>query len=174
MLILVIAIVGLVATVGIVVVLNGREIVRPLEIQNPTGSRGTAFVVFRPGLTSFNEDVVNAYIRGLIHSDWRVAVTTSSQQTPTNVTVYDFIVLGCPTNGDMPHQSMLDYLARVNFGGKPVVLILTSGGDGLTSMGHLRNATIDANGTVLSELRYQLLQSNATDSAYAAGDAITP
>jgi len=172
MLLLVITITGLFATAGIVLALNSREIVRAVEVRNPTGSKGTVFVVFRPGVTGFNEDIVNAFIRGLIASDWRVEVTTSSQQTPTNVTAYNIIVLGTPTNGGKPHQSMLDYLARVNFGGKSVILILTSGGDGLDSMGYFRDATINANGTVLTELRFQLFEAGAADRAYTAGTEV--
>jgi flavorubredoxin len=173
MLLFVITIAGLVTTAAIVLGLNSREIVRDVEIRNPTGSKGTVFVLFRPGVTGFNEDIVNAFIRGLIQSDWRVEVTTSSRQTPTNVTAYNLIVLGAPTNGGKPHQSMLDYIARVNFGGKSVVLILTSGGDGVASMGYFRNATINANGTVLSELRFQLFESGAADRAYTAGTEVT-
>jgi flavorubredoxin len=173
MFVFVITIAGLLTTAATVIGLNSREIVRDVEIQNPTGSKGTVFVVFRPGVTAFNEGIVNAFIRGLIQSDWRVEVTTSSQQTPTNVTAYNLIVLGAPTNGGKPHQSMLDYLARVNFGGKQVVLILTSGGDGVASMGYFRNATINANGTVLSELRFQLFDAGAADRAYTAGTEVT-
>jgi flavorubredoxin len=169
-----ISIIGLIASTMIVVSLNSAEIIRDVEIQNSDGSKGTVFVVFRPGLTSFNEDVVNGFIRGLVDSDWRVEVTTSSQQTPTNVTNYDLIVLGSPVNGDQPHQSMQDYLTRVDFDGKPVLLILTSaGGPTETAIGRFRNATLNANGLVLNELQFGILETDAIDRAYTAGTEIS-
>jgi flavodoxin len=100
--------------------------------------------------------------------------TTSSQQTPTNLTSYDLIVLGSPINGDQPHQSMQDYLTRVDFDGKPIVLILTSGGGPTeTGMGRFRNATINANGLVLDELQYGIFETDAIDRAYTAGTEIS-
>jgi flavorubredoxin len=169
----IIVIAGLITTSMIVVGLNGMEIVRDVTIQNPDGATGTAFVVFRPGLTSFNENVVNEYIRGLVASDWRVEVTTCSQQTPTNVTTYDLIVLGSPVNGGKPHEAMLAYLARADFEGKPVVLILTSGGLGGTGLDYFENATIDANGIVISALQFQIFESDAGSRAYTAGTEIS-
>jgi len=163
---------GLIATAGIVVSLNGREIVRDVEVRNPDGSKGTVFVVFRPGVTSFNEEIVNEFIRGLTDSDWRVEVTTSSSQTPTNVTTYDLVVLGSTTNGGKPHEAMLAYLARADFEGKPVILILTSGGTGEPSIDYFRNATIDANGVVHSEFRFQIFELDARSRAYTAGTEV--
>ena len=172
-LICVISVIGMIATSVTVVSLNSREIVQDVEIRNPDGTNGTVFVVFRPGVTSFNQDIVNEFIRGLLDSDWRVEVTTSSPETPTNVTAYDLIVLGSPVNGGMPHQSMLDYLARADFGGKPVVLILTSGGEDGPGMSYFENATMDANGVVLSEFQYTIFEAGAGNMAYTAGTEIT-
>jgi len=157
----------------IVTSLNSVEIVRDLEVQNPDGTTGTVFVVFRPGLTGFNEGVVNDFVRGLVDSDWRVEVTTSSSETPTNVTAYDLIVLGSPTNGAKPHASMLEYLTRVDFLGKPVVLILTSGGLGGTGLDYFRNVTIDANGVVLTTLQFAIFEGDAGSRAYTAATEIS-
>lgn len=160
-------------SIVVITALNSPEIVRDVEVRNPTGSTGTVFVVFRPGVTSFNEYIVNEFIRGLTDSDWRVEVTTSSQQTPTNLTTYDLIVLGAPTNGGKPHQAMLAYLTRVDLEGKPVVLILTFGVTGEAPIDCFRNATIDANGFVHSEFCFQLFEVGAGNRAYTAGTEIT-
>lgn len=166
----VIVIAGLITTTVVVVGLNSREIIRDIEIRNPEGATGTAFVVFRPGVTSFNEDIVNEFVRGLVDSDWRVEITTTSAEAPTNVTAYDLVVLGSPVNGAQPHQSMQDYLARANFQGKPIVLILTSGGeDSSDAMGVFGDATEDANGVVHSELPFWIFDSGALGRAYTAG-----
>ena len=156
----------------LVIALNSREIVQDLVIQNPDGSKGSVFVVFRPGLTSFNEDIVNEFVRGLVDSDWRVEVTTSSQQTPTNVTTYDLIVLGSTVNGAKPHESMLAYLTRVDFEGKPVVLILTSGFVGGPGIEAFENATNDANGVVISAMQFQIFEADARSRVYTAGTEI--
>ncbi len=169
----VITMIGLIATSVTVVSFNSREIVQDLEIRNPGGTNGTVFVVFRPGVTSFNQDIVNEFIRGLVDSDWRVEVTTSSPETPTNVSTYDLVVLGSPVNGAKPHQSMLDYLARANFSGKPVVLILTSGGEDGPGMIYFENATMDAQGVVLSEFQYTIFEAGVGNMAYTAGTEVT-
>jgi len=148
--------------------------IRELEIQNPDGATGTVFVVFRPGVTGFNEGVVNEFVRGLVDSDWRVEMTTTSIETPTNVTGYDLIVLGTPVNGGQPHAAMIEYLTRVDFLGKPVVLIVTSGGDSAEpAFNVFRNATINANGTIHGEFHAWLLESNAASRAYTAGTDVT-
>lgn len=169
----VILIIGLMLSVVIITALNSAEIIRDVEIKNPDGTKGTVFVVFRPGLTSFNEAVVNQYIRGLVDSNWSVAVTTSSSQTPTNVTEYDLIVLASPTNGGQPHASILEYLTRVNLLGKPVVLILTSAGMGGPGLDYFRNATIAANGVVISAMQFTIFESDAGSKAYTAGTEIS-
>jgi NAD(P)H-dependent FMN reductase len=102
-----------------------------------------------------------------------VEVTTSSSVTPTNVTAYDLIVLGSPTNGAKPHASMLDYLTHVDFEGKPVVLILTSGRFVGAGLDHFRNATIDANGVVLSSMQFAIFEADAGSRAYTAGTEVS-
>ncbi|MGY5878740.1 MAG: hypothetical protein RTV31_00760 [Candidatus Thorarchaeota archaeon] len=172
-LICIVGIVGMIASAVIIVSLNSVVTIRDLEIQNPDGTTGTAFVVFRPGITTFNEDIVNAFINGLVESDWRVEVITTSDQTPTNVTAYDLIVLGAPVNGVQPHTAMLAYLTRADFEGKPVQLILTMGGSGADAIISFRNATISANGVVHAELIFALLESGAANRAYTAGTEVT-
>jgi len=167
-------IVGLIATTVIIVGINSRPTISDVDIQNPDGLTGTVFVVFRPGVTGFNEEIVNEFIRGLIDSDWRVEVTTTSEETPTNVTGYDLIVLGSPVNGGQPHEAMQNYLARVDFEGKPVALILTSGGeDASAAFEVFRDATTGANGTIHDEFHYWIFDSNARNNAYTAGTEIS-
>jgi hypothetical protein len=173
-LICVITVVAMVVSTAIVLGLNSRATIRDVEVQNPDGATGTVFVVFRPGVTSFNEEIVNEFIRGLIDSDWRVEVTTTSQQTPTNVSAYDLIILGSPVNGGKPHQSMLDYLSRVDFDGKQVVLILTSGGEDGPAMGDFRSAAVSAGGTIYGEYQYVLFEQGARSRAYTDGTEVTP
>jgi hypothetical protein len=169
----IILVAGLIVSSVVILGLNSVETIRDVEVQNPDGTTGTVFVVFRPGVSGFNEGVVNEFVRGLVDSDWRVEVTTSSSQTPTNVTKYDLIVLGSPTNGAMPHVSMLDYLVRVDLLGKPVVLILTAGGFGATELDYFKNVTSAANGVILSAMEFTIFESDAGSRAYTAGTEIS-
>ncbi|NHJ14906.1 MAG: hypothetical protein EAX95_14590 [Candidatus Thorarchaeota archaeon] len=170
----VIVVVGLIATTIVVVSLNSREIIQDIEIQNADGATGTVFVVSRPGLTGFHVGTMNEFIRGLVDADWRVEVTTPSSQTLTNVTSYDLVILACPVNGASPHQAMQDYLARVDFGGRPVILVLTSGGeDASPAMGVFNDLVVDANGVVQDELSYWLLDGAAAGTAYTDGTQVT-
>jgi len=162
--------VALIISTVVIVNLTFREDIRDLEIRNPSGTTGTAFVAFRPGVTFFSEDITNEFVRGLIESDWRIEITTTSSETQTNMTGYDIIFLSCPVNGGAPHQSMKDYLARADFEGKDVVLILTSGGDNSTpAMTVYRSLVISANGVVHSEYSYWLLDGMAMTTAYTDG-----
>lgn len=61
---------------------------------------------------------------------------------------------------------MLEYLAHVDFEGKQVVLIPTSGGMGRSGLGYFKNATIDADGVVLSTLQFRILEADAGESLY--------
>jgi flavorubredoxin len=73
------------------------EIIRDFETLNPDGLEGEALVVFRPGISLFQEDMTNAFVEGLVEKDWIVNITTSSSQTPINIHDYDLLVLGTPT-----------------------------------------------------------------------------
>jgi hypothetical protein len=67
---------------------------------------------------------------------------------------------------------MLAYLSRVDLGGKPIVLILTSGGAGGPGLNHLGNATEDANGVVGLRLQYTILEFDAASRAYTTATEI--
>jgi hypothetical protein len=53
------------------------------------------------------------------------------------------------------------------------VLILTSGGLGGTGIDAFKNATIDADGVVLSTFQFQIFEWDARTRAYTAGTEIT-
>lgn len=142
----------LLISVGYFGFMASREIVRDVSVKNPDGETGTAFVVIRPGVCSFQDDVTGSFIKGLVKSDWRVESTSSHKNTPTNLSKYDMFMFGSPTYGSKPHQSLLDYLKRVDLDGKPVILLVTAGGDGKEALDILKEAVVKANGTVIAEL----------------------
>jgi hypothetical protein len=170
----IISLVGLIVTGVVIVSLNSPEIIQDVRIENEDGTTGTVFIVSRPGVTGFHVGIMNEFIRGLNDTDWRIEITTPSSETSTNVTGYDLIVLASPVNGAQPHQSMQDYLARVDLGGKPVILLLTSGGeDANPAMGVFNDLVIDADGVVQNELSYWLLDQLAAGAAYTDGTQVT-
>ncbi len=150
--------------------LSIREIARDITVENENGVTGVAFVVFRPGISSFQEDITDAFIRGLVERDWRVEVTTSSNKTPTDVSKYDLIVLGTPVYGGYPQKSVTEYLQRVDLGNKPVVLIQSSLGSPEEQIVHFREQAEEANGRVVVEVGLQTTNSNAISIAYEAGN----
>ena len=175
LLIIVIIVVALLVTGGVIVALSGREIARDVSVHNADGTTGNAFVVIRPGVGSTQDDVTDAMIEGLVKADWRVESTSTHEGTPTNVSGYDMFVFGTPTYGSQPHGTLKDYLKRVDLQGKPVVLLVTSGGDegGNAASKVLREAVEDANGVVIEELVLTTGDGSADDKARELGKGYT-
>ncbi len=163
-----------IAMIAVPYMLNtvNSEIINDIETINPGGIKGKAFVVYRPGVSSFQRDVTYAFIEGLEESGWSIQVTTASSQTPTSLSQYDILVLGTPTYGGKPHQSVLDYLNRIgNLKHKKVVLIVTAGGSNAVPE-IMKNAVEQVNGVVIESLLYYNMVPNPgvpTDLSREAG-----
>jgi hypothetical protein len=176
MLLIVVGIVAaIIITVAVFGVLSTREISRDVTVHNADGDTGTAFVVIRPGIGSTQDDVTDGMIEGLVKADWRVESTSSHKGTPTNVSGHDMFVFGTPTYGSRPHGTLLDWLKRVDLEGKPVVLLVTSGGEegGKAAADVLREAVEDANGKVIDELVLTTGDGSAVDKARDLGKDYT-
>lgn len=152
------------------------EIVSGIEIINPEGTRGRVFVVYRPGISSFQKDMTYAFIEGLTSNGWIIDVTTASSQTPTDLKKYDLLVLGSPTYGGQPHQSILNYTERVgNLKGKKTVILITAGANGDGALAITKSSVKDANGVVIKSLILYILADNggnARDISFYAGKSI--
>jgi len=150
-------------------------------VVNPTGATGTALVVYHAGLSSFQEDVTMAFVRGLMASDWRCDVTTASREAPRDLSGYDLLVLGAPTYAFTPANPIKQYLQLVgHLGGLPTVLLVTGAGSTERAASVFADYVTDANGTTIEVL--ELWQaapnegngtSDAMEIAERAGTSIT-
>lgn len=155
----------------IIASLAQREIVSDIDTINPSGTTGRAFVVYRPGLSSFQKDVTYAFVEGLEENDWIVDITTASAQTPTDLSSHDLLVLGTVTYGGQPHQSVVDYIERLgDLKGKKVVIIVTAAqGDEVPSI--LREKVEKANGKVIETLIFFTMSDNGGEPTVISREA---
>jgi len=124
----VIIVIGLIALVwwGLLMPWVNKDWVSDVEVMNAEGDKGTAYIAYYPGRSSFQKDMANAFAEGLVANGWRVEIGTTSSQAPTDVSKYDLVVLGSPTYMFQPAQRVLKYVKKLDLTGKNVVVI-TSG-----------------------------------------------
>lgn len=168
--------IGLLVVVVVVVVVAGLsmlwlmnaisvEKVTPVTALSPEGQAGAALVVYHPGLSDFPDRIVAAYADGLARSGWRVDITTTSKEAPAVFAAYDVVVLGGPVYGGLP-KPLADYIARVDFGGKPAVILLMGAGDTQPTLLDAAQRVADSNGVAIQQLAYTTLRPNESDKDY--------
>jgi flavorubredoxin len=165
------AVVGVLAAVAILSYLwLNKAVVTGIRVVNPEGGAGTALVVYHPGRFGFGQRVRTAFVEGLVSNGWRVAVTTASSRTPTDLSTYDLLVVSGPTYWFTPSRPMLSYLKRLrDAGGKPVATILTAIGAGERSNAILQKAVQAANGELVASLLLYTVRPN--EDLYGINDA---
>lgn len=144
---------------------RNREVVSEVTTLNPDGEAGTALVVYHPGKSDFQRRVFAGFAEGLVANGWRVAMTTPSPQTPTDLAGYDLLVLGGPTYGFKPNQPIQTYVSRLgDLGGKPTVTIITALGMGERSTGIMEGLVRQANGNLVKALVLYKARPNDDDN----------
>jgi len=146
-----------------------QERVTPLTTLNPDGATGAALLVYHPGLSDFPDRVVSAFADGLVQSGWKVDRTTASREAPADYAAYDLVVLGSPIYGG-PAKPLADYIARADFGGKPVVLLLTGAGDPDVTLRTTVEMVKAHNGAVIAPLAYTSMRPNEPAKSYAGSN----
>ncbi len=140
---------------------HNKEVASEVKILNPEGDAGTAFVVYHPGKSDFQQGIFSGFIGGLVSNGWRVESTTASEQTPTNLSGYDLLVLGGPTYMFTPNRPIQQYLNRLgNLGGQSVVSIITAMGAGHRSIAMMERLIRKANGNLLKSLLLYKIRPN--------------
>jgi hypothetical protein len=148
-----------------------QETVTPLFVANPEGSAGRALVVYQPGLSSFQEKVTTAFADGLAASGWRVSATTASKEAPAAAGDYDLIILGSPVYGGAPGKSLARYIERVaDFGGKPVVILLTAAGEAAPALELTQQMVIQAKGRPIRSLGLMTMKPNDEANKYTGSN----
>lgn len=148
-----------------------REIVTPLTIANPDGTAGTALMVLSPGMSAFPEKVVTAFGEGLLAKGWRVERTTASREATAEIGRYDLVVLASPVYGDATAAPLQAYVRRVaDFGGKPVVLLLTGAGNTAAAIENTEALVGDAGGRIAGAFGYFALRPNDEAGRYTGSN----
>ena len=154
-----------IAVAGLQVSIN-RETISTLELFNPAGSAGTAFIVYHPGLSNLQAELSSAFAKGLTEKGWRVERSTTSQAAPTDLANYDLLVLGVHTYWWAPDGPTIRYLQRLsNLHKKPTVALLSAlGASGRSE--RLTRARIEAvNGKVIHVMPFWVMRPNDENDA---------
>ena len=144
---------------------RNREVVSEVTTLNPGGEAGAALVVYHPGKSDFQHRVFSGFAEGLVANGWRVAMTTPSSLTPTDLAGYELLVLGGPTYGFAPNRPVQKYLSRLgDLGGKRTVTIITALGMGERSTGMMQRLVRQANGDLVRAMVLYKARPNDDDN----------
>jgi hypothetical protein len=166
---LVIAVLILVTGVAVLYFATSLEVVSSIEVLNRGGERGTALVVYHPGLTGFHEKVTSAFAGGLVSNGWRVEMTTASSQAPADLSSYDLLVLADPAYPWTPNLPIKRYLSRLgDLGGQNTAIIVTAIGMGGPSISAVDRLVRAANGDLVQSLLLHSLAPN--EEIYGASE----
>jgi hypothetical protein len=158
---LVIAVLILVAAVALLYFVTSLEVVSGIEVLNRAGERGTALVVYHPGLTAFHERVTSAFADGLVSNGWRAEMTTASSRAPADLSSYDLLVLADPAYPWTPNLPIKRYLSRLgDLGGQKTAIIVTAIGMGGPSISAMERLVRAANGDLVQSLLLHSLAPN--------------
>jgi flavorubredoxin len=148
-----------------------KEVVSELEVRNPDGDAGVALVVYHPGKSAFQQEVTDAFAKGLVSNGWRVEITTVSAQASTELAGYDLLVLGGPTYWFAPARPIRRYLSRLgDLAGQPAVVIITAMGAGERSISIMQQQVREANGDLVKSLILYTTRPN--EDLYGINEAV--
>jgi hypothetical protein len=97
---------------------------------NPIFNGPKVIVIYSPGISDFHQRMVDAFITGLVASNWSVDTITASSQAPIDLSRYSLLVIGGPLYGGQPSKPIQDYIARLtNLNGLRVYSLLSAAGN---------------------------------------------
>ncbi len=164
-LIVLIAVIAALAVGGRMYYGRNKDVVSEVKTLNPGGDVGTAFVVYHAGKSDFQQRVISGFVEGLVSTGWRVELTTASDQTPTNLSAYDLLVLGGPTYIFTPNRPIRRYLSRLgDLRGQRTVTIITAMGAGSRSSSIMERLVREANGDQVKSLLLYKMRPNDDDN----------
>jgi hypothetical protein len=144
-----------------------RERVSEVATVNAGGPAGRTLVVYHPGLGSFQERVVAAFIDGLVESGWAVDRTTASSEAPSDLSAYDLVVVGSPIYGGKVATPLSDYLARLgDLRGRKVAILLTGAGETPAALADTEAMVRGAGGEVVARIAYTTMRPNESAKSY--------
>lgn len=158
-------------TFAFLMVFPQMEKVTELETINAHGETGKILVIYHPGLSNFQKNITDSFVKGLIENDYVIDITTASSKAATEIDAYDLIVLGSPTYGFSPAKPIEDYIKRVgDFKDKKIVILLTGLGIPDESKEKMKELIELGNGSIIQSL---LLGSSASnEEIYGTNDPL--
>ena len=173
LLISLIIVVLIMASLGIFVLFKANsDVASEIDVLNPNGS-GVALVIYHPGISSFSRDAVYSFADGLVDNNWRVEITTASDQAPTDLSKYSLLVLSSPVYGGSPSPSIERHVKRMgDLEGIETALVVTSGGSNGAAEESMQRTVEEHQGEIKTVL--SLYSGNSLDLAVQAGREIYP
>lgn len=159
----------LVIAAGVVTYAANRTHDAPLLVVNQGGS-ATALVVYQPGLSTFQQEMTEAFLDGLVDAGWRVEVTTVGDHAPRSVAPYDLVVLGGPVYWSSPARPLRRYIAHVQgLHAMPTAIVLTGAGSVNAAKAEAERRVRSAGGKIVVSLALTILRPN-DEAAMRAGE----
>lgn len=147
-----------------------QEAVTPVAVTNAGGQAGKALLVYQPGLTDFQERVTTAFVSGLAAAGWQVATTTASEQAPMPDPTHKLVILGAPVYLEAPAKPLARYVARVDLGDKPVVILLTGATDVAGAIAATERIVVAAKGQPIRSLGFTTTKSTDEMNKYSGSN----
>lgn len=160
----------------------------PLLVVNQSG-RATALVVYHPGLSSFQQEMTDAFLDGLVTAGWRIEVTTVGDHAPLYVAPYSLVVFGGPVYWSSPARPLRHYIAEVRgLHEMPTAIVLTGAGSVDGAKAEAERLVRAAGGEIVASVALTIMRPNDEDAmragetnrvtaarlARAAGARLTP
>jgi len=151
-----------------------REVYSPIDIKNPSGAK-TVLLVYHPGISLFSHDVSYAFADQLAANGWCVNITTASSQAPSDLSIYDMLVLSWPIYDFGPGPTIANYVKRINdLHGIETIIVTTGGGiDPFNAQAAMCTIVQDASGSIKEALTI-FRGGNVSEKAIAAARNILP
>jgi len=131
-------------------VLSRQENPTDIQVHNASGSP-KAFVSYNPGISDIQERVVTAFVNGLIQAGWQVDLTTTSKQTPTDLSNYDLFVVSTNTYWWSPDVPTRRYLKSLELDGLATAILVTASGQGGRALNRTEQLVANAGGNVIEK-----------------------
>jgi flavorubredoxin len=177
--ILIIMVVLSVIILGFVSLGVSNDVVSDIIVVNDQGTFN-ALLIYHPGFSSFSKDVVYAYAEGLALNDWRIEITTPSDQAPTSISDYSLLIVAAPVYGFGPTPTISRHIDRIgDLQETRTAVIITAAGNPGNAVETMKEIIEQNNGIVDSQIILFSLAPNegdqsAIDLSREAGNEIFP
>jgi flavorubredoxin len=168
-----------ISLLGFVSIAINSDVVSEIVVVNNQGY-SNALLVYHPGFTSFTKDVSYAFAEGLSLNDWRIEITTPSNQAPTSISDYNLLVVVAPVYGFDITPTISRYIDGMNdLQEIRTAIIITAAGSPGSAAELLKESIEQKNGIIDSQTVLFSLAPNEGDQSVTylskeAGSKIFP